>query len=108
MKIAITSTGNSPESTLDQRFGRCAYFVVYDTESGATEFIPNPNKNAEDSAGSASLQLLTSRKVSKIVSGEFGAKIKDLLDRMKIQLIVLRKPEKTISQIVDLLDHTKN
>ncbi len=108
MKIAITSTGNSPESTLDQRFGRCSYFVVYDTESGATEFIPNPNKNAEDSAGSGSLQLLTSRKVSKIVSGEFGSKIKDTLDRMKIQLIVLRKPEKTISQIIELLDHAKN
>jgi predicted Fe-Mo cluster-binding NifX family protein len=31
MKVAITSTGNSPESTLDSRFGRCSYFVIYDT-----------------------------------------------------------------------------
>ena len=33
MKIAITSTGNSLESNIDQRFGRCAYFVIYNTEN---------------------------------------------------------------------------
>ena len=105
MKIAITSTGNSPESLLDHRFGRCTFFVVYDTESGATEFIPNPHKNAEDSAGPASVQLITSRKVNKIVSGEFGAKIKETLDSMKIQMIVLRKPGITIGRIIEMLNH---
>jgi len=35
MKIAITSTGNSLESNIDQRFGRCAYFVIYNTENKA-------------------------------------------------------------------------
>ena len=33
MKIAITSTGDSQDSKLDERFGRCSFFVVYDTES---------------------------------------------------------------------------
>ncbi|KAF5070448.1 Dinitrogenase iron-molybdenum cofactor [anaerobic digester metagenome] len=107
MKVAITSTGNSLESLLDQRFGRCACFVVYDTESGSTEFIPNPHKNAEDSAGPASVQLITSRKVDKVISGEFGAKIKGTLDSMKIQLIVLRKQGVTIGHIIKMLNHTK-
>ncbi|MGC8823145.1 MAG: NifB/NifX family molybdenum-iron cluster-binding protein [Bacteroidales bacterium] len=57
MKIAITSTGNSPESKLDSRFGRCSYFVVYDTENHATEFIPNPNKENVEGAGPASAAI---------------------------------------------------
>jgi predicted Fe-Mo cluster-binding NifX family protein len=105
MKVAITSTGNSPESTLDSRFGRCSYFVVYDTESQATEFIPNPNKENVEGAGPASVNLVASRGVSKVVSGEFGAKVKSIFDSLQIQLVVLNEPEKKISEIIDLLNH---
>ncbi|HOY38634.1 MAG TPA: NifB/NifX family molybdenum-iron cluster-binding protein [Bacteroidales bacterium] len=105
MKVAITSSGNSLESTIDQRFGRCAYFVVYDTESKSTEFIPNPNKDAEEGAGPASVQLVASRNVNKIVSGEFGMKIKPLLDSLKIQMIVLKEPDKKIKDILEMLHH---
>lgn len=65
MKVAITSTGNSPDATLDSRFGRCSYFVVYDTETRATEYIPNPNKENVEGAGPASVQLVASRGVKK-------------------------------------------
>lgn len=105
MKIAITSTGNSPDSKLDQRFGRCAFFVIYDTETGATEFIPNPNKDALEGAGPASVQLVASRNVQKIISGEFGVKIKSLLDTLKIQMIALKEPEKKIEEIIKMLNH---
>ena len=105
MKIAITSTGNSLTSRLDQRFGRCAYFVIYDTESKAVEFIPNPNIATEEGAGPASVKLVASRKVNKIISGEFGMKIKSLLDSLKIQMIVLRQPEKSIDEIIKMLNH---
>ena len=84
MKIAITSTGNSLDASLDSRFGRCSYFVIYDTESQSTEFIPNPNKEALEGAGPASVQLIASRGVKKVVSGEFGAKVKNLFDSMSI------------------------
>lgn len=34
MKIAVTSQGESPESPIDQRFGRAKFFMLYDIESG--------------------------------------------------------------------------
>ncbi len=105
MRTAITSTGNTLDSTIDPRFGRCAWFVIYDTESKSVEFIPNPNKEAEEGAGPASVQLVASRNVNKIVSGEFGMKIKSLLDSLKIQMIVLKDPEKRISEIIEMLNH---
>jgi predicted Fe-Mo cluster-binding NifX family protein len=103
MKIAITSKGNSPDATLDNRFGRCAWFAVYDTVSGSTEFIPNPNKDNIEGAGPASVQLIASRGVKKVISGEFGAKVKSTFDQLQIQLIILNDPDKKIHEIIDLL-----
>jgi len=103
MKVAITSTGNNLESSLDQRFGRCAFFVIYDTETKGMEFLPNPNTEAQEGAGPASVQLVAGREVKKIISGEFGIKIKSLLDSLKIQMIVLKQPEKSIREIIDML-----
>ncbi|MDY0098104.1 MAG: NifB/NifX family molybdenum-iron cluster-binding protein [Bacteroidales bacterium] len=104
MKVAITSTGNSLESKLDQRFGRCAYFAIYDNESKGIEFIPNPNKDVQNGAGPASVQIVASRNVQKIISGEFGIKIKSLLDSLKIQMIVIKDPEKKIEEIITMLN----
>lgn len=104
MKVAITSTGNTPDSRLDSRFGRCSWFVIYDTESQSTEFIPNPNKNHVEGAGPASVQLVASRGVKKVVSGEFGAKVKSIFDQLQIQLIVLPDPEKSINDIIELIN----
>jgi predicted Fe-Mo cluster-binding NifX family protein len=103
MKVAITSTGNTLDSKLDQRFGRCAFFVIYDTETKAMEYIPNPNIDAQEGAGPASVQLVASRGVNQIISGEFGIKIKSLLDSLKIQMIVYKEPEKKITDIIEML-----
>ncbi len=105
MKAAITSTGNSMDSKMDKRFGRCAYFVIYDTESDGFEFIPNTGKHTPEGAGPAAAQLVAARGVNKVISGEFGIKIKSLLDRLNIQMIVLKETEKTINQIVEMLNH---
>lgn len=107
MKVAITATGNTLESTLDTRFGRCDYFFIYDIENKVMEFIPNSNINKEEGAGSSSVQFMASRNVNKIISGEFGIKIKSLLDCMKIQMIVLKNPEKKIKEIIEMLNYKK-
>ena len=33
MKVAISSAGKDLTSPIDPRFGRCAYFVIVDTET---------------------------------------------------------------------------
>ena len=103
MKVAITSTCNSLESKMDRRFGRCLFFVIYDTSTGGYEIVPNPNVNRVEGAGPAAVQLVAGKGVSKVVSGEFGAKIKSLFDQLKIQLITLEDQEKSVQQIIDLL-----
>lgn len=107
MKVAITSTGDGQESLLDSRFGRCSFFVIYDTVSHSTEYIPNPYKENIEGAGLSSVSLIASRDVKKVVSGEFGTKVKSLFDSHKIQLVVLNNPTKRISEIIELLNHIR-
>ncbi len=104
MKVAITSTGNTLESKIDERFGRCAFFVIYDTETKATEYIPNPHKDVESGAGPAAVQLVASRGAKKVVAGEFGMKIKSLLDSLKIQMIVFKQPDLRIQEVINMLN----
>jgi len=103
MKIAISSTGNHPDSAIDQRFARCAWFAIYDETTQNTEFIANPNLHAVEGAGPAAVQFLATRNIKKIISGEFGAKIKPLLDNLNIQMVVMKQPEMTVAGILQML-----
>ncbi|GAB1419458.1 NifB/NifX family molybdenum-iron cluster-binding protein [Bacteroidales bacterium] len=105
MKVAITSTGNSPDSMLDPRFGRCSWFVIYDTITGSIEFLPNPFRNEEENVAEKSINLVNCRKVEKIISGEYGEKNKLQLDSLNIQLIVLPNCQISIQEIINLLNH---
>jgi predicted Fe-Mo cluster-binding NifX family protein len=104
MKVAITSSGNTLDSKLDSRFGRCAYLAVYDLDNHTTEFISNPNKDKIEGAGPATVQLIASLNVQKVVSGEFGDKVKAIFDSLQIQLIILKDPGKKVSEIIYLLN----
>lgn len=104
MKIAITSTGNSLKNKLDPRFGRCSYFAIYDTETQATEFFENPNKEAMGGAGPATVQFIAEKGVKKIIGAEFGIKVKPLLDSLKIQIIVYKEHDKSIEEIIAMLN----
>ncbi|HBB90156.1 MAG: hypothetical protein A2X22_00895 [Bacteroidetes bacterium GWF2_49_14] len=105
MKIAIASKGNSLDSLLDMNFGRCECFIIYDTENKEVEVLSNPNKDALEAAGTTSVQLMAARSVSKIVAGEFGMKIKPLLDSLRIQMIVFNKPETSVRKLISMLNH---
>ena len=102
MKIAITSTGDTLNATIDSRFGRCAYFAIYNTETKSTEFILNPGKEAQEGAGPAAVQFVAAQKISNIVSVEFGTKIKPLLESLNIEMITPENSANKISELIDL------
>ena len=102
MKIAITSEGMNVESLLDSRFGRCSAFAFYDTETQAITFMENPNKNVDEGAGPAAVSLVANQGVQRIISGEFGFKIKGLLNDLHIQMDSC-KEHITIAELIEQL-----
>jgi predicted Fe-Mo cluster-binding NifX family protein len=41
VKIAVTSTGSSLDSMVDERFGRCRFFIFINPESKEYEAVEN-------------------------------------------------------------------
>lgn len=72
MKICITSEGGNLDSKVDPRFGRCQYFIIADTDTLAFEAIGNPNIESMGGAGIQSAQLVASKKVKAVVTGNVG------------------------------------
>ena len=104
MKVAISSKGDTLDSEMDSRFGRCKFFAIYDSENKSTQFVENTAASLTEGAGPAALQLLTAQGVSKLVSGNFGVKVKTLSSDLNLQLIVMRE-NYTIRSIIDMLNH---
>jgi predicted Fe-Mo cluster-binding NifX family protein len=48
MKIAISSTGNTIESEIDSRFGRCPYFLILEIENKNIKNVKPINNTAKD------------------------------------------------------------
>jgi len=103
MKIAIASTGNQFDSVIEKRFARCTCFIFLDTDNGGIEFLPNPYKDVDFEVGPKVVNLMRSRNISKVIAGDFGLKIKPLLDSFKIQLIVYQDSKITIKEIISKL-----
>ncbi|NWF75629.1 MAG: NifB/NifX family molybdenum-iron cluster-binding protein [Nitrospirae bacterium] len=72
MKICISSQGNSLDSEVDPRFGRCQYFIIVDTETMEFEAIKNPNIDAMGGAGIQSGQFVVGKKVKAVLTGNVG------------------------------------
>jgi predicted Fe-Mo cluster-binding NifX family protein len=72
MKVCITSKGSSLDSEVDPRFGRCQYFIIVDTLTLKFEAIQNPNIEAMGGAGIQSAQLIASKQVKAVLTGNVG------------------------------------
>jgi len=107
MLIAIASSGNTLESKIATHFARCEYFLYYDTETGDLDFEKNLCRTLESNVGLAVAECLNGKKIKKIISGEFGIKVKPVLDKYSIQMIVITDHNKKISEILDLLKSSK-
>lgn len=86
MKICITSEGKTLESKVDSRFGRCQYFIFFDTDSGKFEAQENANAQFQGGAGIQSAQLVSSRGAKAVLTGNVGPNAFETLHKAGIQI----------------------
>jgi predicted Fe-Mo cluster-binding NifX family protein len=87
MKICVSSQGNTLDSQVDPRFGRCLYFLVVDTDTLEYEAIKNPNIDAMGGAGIQSGQLVAGRQVKAVITGNVGPNAFQTLKTAGIEII---------------------
>ena len=109
MSIAISSQGTSPDSSIDEHFGRCSYFVIFNPEDNKFTHVPNPGKQASGGAGALAANVLAENKVGLVFSVEYGPKAINALEAMGIDFRKIEDKTLTIRQITDLyLKETKS
>jgi len=72
MKICITAEGKTLDSRVDPRFGRCRNFIFFDTDTGHFEAQENANAQFQGGAGIKSGQLVASKGVKAVLTGNVG------------------------------------
>ena len=89
MKIGISSTGNTVDSEIDIRFGRCPYFAIVEVEGKKIkkiEFIENTSAKQMGGAGITSAELVAKQDVNAVISVNMGPRAFTIFDQFKIDV----------------------
>ena len=87
MKIAISSMGSDLDAQIDPRFGRCAYFIVVDTDDMSFEAFDNESIALGGGAGIQSAQFVASKGTKVVITGNVGPNAVSTLSAAGIQLV---------------------
>jgi predicted Fe-Mo cluster-binding NifX family protein len=72
MKVAVTSTGSDLDSMVDERFGRCRYFIFVDPDTEEFEAVENKYTGGTHGTGVQVAQFVADKKVSALITGNVG------------------------------------
>jgi predicted Fe-Mo cluster-binding NifX family protein len=72
MKVVVSSSGNDLDSHIDPRFGRCAYFLIVETDDMRFEAFDNENLVLGSGAGIQSAQFVVSKGAKAVITGNCG------------------------------------
>ena len=87
LKICITSRGMDLDSEVDPSFGRAQYFLIVDSETMDVEALENPSKEALQGAGIQTAQLIASKNVNIVLTGNCGPNAERVLNLSGIKII---------------------
>ncbi len=87
MKIAITSLGSKLEDKVDPRFGRCRYFMLFDTDTNKFEAIENINAQGMGGVGIQSGQMMADKGIETVLTGSCGPNAFQTLQAAGIKVI---------------------
>jgi predicted Fe-Mo cluster-binding NifX family protein len=101
--FAITSSGKTEKSFMDLRFGKCENVVIFNVNKNQYSIVENPYKDSENS-GLKLVDYLKELGVTSIITGEIGPKVSTVLEKEKLQLILLHEEKIKIEEIMDRIN----
>ncbi len=100
MKIALSAQDASPDSSVEARFGRAPWFVVYDDESETWDAVDNDqNLQAAQGAGIQSAANVVNAGCSALITGHCGPKAFTALEKAGVAVYAVDSG--TVRQAMD-------
>jgi predicted Fe-Mo cluster-binding NifX family protein len=93
MRIAFTTSGETLDAPLDERFGRAPKFLIYDLDKSSFEVIDNrQNMEAAQGAGVQAAETIARSGVDGLVTGHCGPKAFRVLTAAGIKVYNTKTP----------------
>ncbi|HSO17872.1 MAG TPA: NifB/NifX family molybdenum-iron cluster-binding protein [Desulfosarcina sp.] len=101
MKIAVSAEGKDLDSTVHQRFGRCPYFLIVETDDMTVDVIENSQADLSTGAGIQAAGMLIDKGAETVVTGNCGPNATKVFDGAGISVIL--DQQGVIRQVVERL-----
>ena len=101
MKIAFTTSGDSLDAPMDDRFGRAPRILVYDLASSDFVLLDNEeNMNAAQGAGVKTAEVIVRAGAGSVVTGHCGPSAFRVLNAAGVR--ILQTSAATVAEALDL------
>jgi predicted Fe-Mo cluster-binding NifX family protein len=87
MKVAITAEQPQMDSVVDNRFGRCRFFIFADTESQEWEAVENRDAAMSSGAGIAAAEMVVRKGAKAVITGLVGPKATQVLNAAGVPIV---------------------
>ncbi len=87
MKIAISSTGKDINSQVDPRFGRCAYFLIIQTDDMSVDVFENEYQSLGGGAGIQAANFICSKGITTVLTGNCGPNAMNVFSECGIEVV---------------------
>src|SRR5690554_4374990 len=81
--------------------------VIFDTESDSMEVVENPNRNHNEGAGPAAVQLIASKGAEKIITGHLGNKAALVAKQLGMEMIPLDGRHGSVGEVIQMIKQNK-
>lgn len=85
-KIAICSTGDDPWAIIEERFGRCTRFIIWDLDTGTFEVLNNREIDSDKSPGVDSAKRLIQAGVGSLIVDHIGPQAFRVLKKARVRI----------------------
>ncbi len=86
MRIAMPVDDNNMDTTVCPSFGRCPFYLIYDTEAKTGEFLINTAAKSAGGAGIRAAQLVVDSHVDSALAPRCGQNAANVLQAANIKL----------------------
>jgi predicted Fe-Mo cluster-binding NifX family protein len=88
MKIAVSSSGQSLDSQIDPRFGRCACFIIVETDDMNFKAFDNESIALGGGAGIQAAQFVASKGAKAVITGNCGPNAVRTLSASSVEVFI--------------------